>query len=95
MKTIALEKGMDELKTALEQRGYRTVYEDEIASYVDAYLYTDPYVLGQQSFHASLNNSLLSGTTAENASILLVNAKDKTPDEIIAMIENRVYSPLF
>lgn len=95
MKVIAIERGMDELKAALEQRGYQTVFEDEIGSYVSTYVYEDPNILGQQAFHASLNNSLLSGTEADNASIFLVNAKGKTPDEVIAMIENRVYSPLF
>ena len=95
MKTIALERGLDELKAILEQKGYQAVYEDEITGYVSAYVYQDPNMLGQQTFHASLNNCLLSGTTAENAGILLVSARDRTPDEIIGMIENRVYSPLF
>jgi hypothetical protein len=95
MKTIAIERGLEELKAILEQRGYHAVYEDEITGYVSAYVYQGPNTLGQQAFHSSLNNSLLSGTAAENTGILLVNARDKTPDEIIAMIENRIYSPLF
>lgn len=95
METIALERGLENLKAALEQRGYHAVFEDEITGYVSAYVYQGENTLGQQALHASLNNSLLSATDSENAGILLINARDRTPDEIIAMIENRVYSPLF
>jgi hypothetical protein len=95
MKTIALERGLDDLKAILEQRGYDTVYEDEINGYVSAYIYQEQDILSRQTFHASLNNSLLSDTASLDSSILLIHARGKSPDEIISVIENRVYSPLF
>jgi hypothetical protein len=95
MKKIAFQRGLDQLKAALEQKGYDTVFEDEIDGYVTAYIYQDQHTLGEQTFHASLNGSLLSGPAPPNPGILLINAKNKSPEDIIAMIENRIYSPLF
>lgn len=95
MKTIAFQRGLEQLKSTLEQRGYDTIYEDEIDGYISAYIYQNQHTLGEQTFHASLNSSLLSGPTAPNPGILLINAKDKSTEDIIDMIENRIYSPLF
>ena len=95
MKTIALERGLEELKRILEQQGYSTVYEDEVTGYVSAYIYREQRILGQQPFPASLESGLLSGAESPDSSILLIYAGDKSPEEIISMIESRVYSPLF
>ena len=96
MKTVVLERGMDDLKTTLEQRGYSIVYTDEITGGdISAYIYEDDNTLVQSSFHSSLNNSFTSAATAVQPGILLINAKDKQPDQIISIIENRLYSPLF
>lgn len=95
MKTIALERGLEPLKQILEEKGYHTVYEDEMDGWVSAYIYQDTNAIGQQSLHTTLNNSLMSNTSEVNPGVLLIQAKDRTPEQIIYMIENRVYSPLF
>lgn len=95
MKKIALQRGLDQLKDELEQKGYETVFEDEIDGYITAYIYQDQHSLAEQTFHASLNESLLSGPAPPNPGILLINAKDKSTEEITAIIENRIYSRLF
>lgn len=95
MKTIALERGLEPLKQILEENGYHTVFADEMDAWVSAYIYQDNNALGQHSLHSSLNNSFISSTTEVNTGILLIQARDKTPEQIIYMIENRVYSPLF
>ena len=94
-KRQALERGLEDLKNALEERGYHTVFADEMNSYVSAYIYQEQNTLGQQNFHDSLNSSMMMNTASPNYGVLLIQAKDKTPDQIISMIENRVYSPLF
>ncbi len=95
MKTIALERGLEALKQILDEKGYQTVFADEMDTWVSAYIYQDRNALGQQSLLGSLNNSFMSTTTEANSGVLLIQAKDQTTEQIIYMIENRVYSPLF
>lgn len=95
MKTIALERGLEALKQKLEEKGYHTVFADEMDAWVSAYIYLDNNALGKQSLHSSLNNSFMSNTTEANSGVLLIQASNNTPEQIIYMIENRVYSPLF
>ena len=45
------------------------------------------------SFNSSLTNT--SFTDQDSAGILLIQARDKTPEQVVAMIEHRLYSPLF
>ncbi len=93
MKIIALERGLDELKQFLDERGYNTVYADEADTAVSVYIYQEQNALGQISLHSSLNNTTL--TDQGSSGILLIQARDKTPEQVVAMIENRLYSPLF
>lgn len=95
MKCIALERGLEPLKLILENKGYRTVFADEMDEWVSAYIYQDQNALGQQSLHSSLNNSLVSSTNEAGSGVLLIQAGNRTPEQIIYMIESRVYSPLF
>jgi len=94
MTTVALERGLDELKSYLDSQGYKTVYADEIDGYVSVYIYLDQNALGRQTLHAALDNSLMSGPASPGSGILLINARNKTNEEIKYMIENRTYSPL-
>ena len=93
MKIIALERGLEELKQFLDERGYNTVYADEADTAVSVYIYQEQNALGQISLHSSLNNTTL--TDQGSSGILLIQARDKTPEQVVAMIENRLYSPLF
>jgi hypothetical protein len=93
VKIIALERGLDELKQFLDERGYNTVYADEADTAVSVYIYQEQNALGQISLHSSLNNTTL--TDQGSSGILLIQARDKTPEQVVAMIENRLYSPLF
>ncbi|MGI6569821.1 MAG: YkuS family protein [Caldicoprobacterales bacterium] len=95
MKIIALERGLEELKPALEARGYKAVFADEIEGSISAYIYQGQNLLGQQSFHSALNNFLLTDSAERNTGVLLIQAANKTVDQIISIIENRTYSPLF
>lgn len=93
MKIIALERGLEELKQFLDERGYNTVYADEADTAVSVYIYQEQNALGQISLHSSLNNTTL--TDQGSSGILLIQARDKTPEQVVAMIESRLYSPLF
>jgi hypothetical protein len=95
MQTIILERGMEELKTILEQHGYHTVYEDEGSSTATCYIYRGQNPLSQKTFPSFQNIEGIFDAAASGPNILMIPAENKTPEEIIAMIENRVYSPLF
>jgi len=91
---IAIEKGLENLKEQLEQKGYKCFYigEDGVA---DAIIYKDkdnhPYfqVNNSQSFTSLKDrNTGISGA-------LLINAENKTIDQIIDILNRRTYSPLF
>ncbi|NLU36288.1 MAG: hypothetical protein GXX01_04610 [Clostridiales bacterium] len=93
MKVIAIERGLEELKQSLEEKGYNTVFADEADTPVSVYIYKDQNALEQVSFQSSTGSRLQEDSGA--AGVLLIPGSDKTPEQIIAMIENRVYTPLF
>jgi hypothetical protein len=90
---IAIQKGMENIKSVLESRGNEVFYigENKVA---DAVLYkevdTHPYY--------EVNNvpSAVAQSIGGNASFgaLLVNVTNKSIDDIINILEKRVYSPL-
>lgn len=90
---IAIQKDLGSIKKELESRGHEVFYigENKVA---DAVLYkevdTHPYY--------AINNlpSAASASTNGNAAYgtLLVNITNKSMDDIIRIIEKRVYSPL-
>lgn len=93
MKIIALERGLEELKQFLDDNGYTTIFADESDSAVSVYIYQDHNGLEHMSFNSSLTNT--SFTDQDSEGILLIQARDKTPEQVVAMIEHRLYSPLF
>jgi len=90
---IAIQKGLENIKDHLESRGHQVFYigENKVA---DAVLYretdTHPYY--------EVNNvpSAASASTAGNSGYgaLLVNVTNKSMEDIIRILERRVYSPL-
>ncbi|MCQ1531667.1 YkuS family protein [Lutispora saccharofermentans] len=90
---IAVEKGLKSLKEQLESMGYECFYigENRVA---DAIIYKDkdnqPYFEVNKS---SITNALSSyGASAHGA--LLINAGNKSIDEIVNILTRRTYSPL-
>ncbi|MGI6427694.1 MAG: YkuS family protein [Natronincolaceae bacterium] len=85
MKRIAIQQGLDEVKKGLQNRGYEVVgYEDK--GHIDAIVYR------------SVDSSMENVNDSENGNIhgaILVNATNKTIDEIEHIIETRRYGGLF
>lgn len=85
MKRVAVQNNLVELKEELRSRGYEVVdFYDK--GHVDAIVYIDDY-----NGIKSVNNE--SGLNTIGA--VLINAKNKTLDQIIYVIENRRYEGLF
>lgn len=91
---IAIEKGLEGLKKQLESRGFQCFYIGE-GGVADAVIYKDkdshPYFEVNKSPMMSKYNSL--NSTLPGA--LLINAENKSVDEIIRILTTRTYSPLF
>ena len=91
---IAFEKGLESLKHQLEERGYKCFYigEDGVA---DAIIYKDkdnhPYFQVNNSPQVTNVSNYGAGVTGA----LLINAENKTIDEIISILNRKTYSPLF
>ena len=87
---IAIQKGLDNLKNTLQSMGFTVFYigENQVA---DAVLYNEPDTYP----YYDVNN--IPSATASTAAYgtLLVNVSNKSEDEIVKILNSRVYSPLF
>lgn len=90
---IAIQTGLDNLKDQLESRGHQVFYigEHKVA---DAVLYkdTDTHPYYEVNNVPSAVSASLTGNTGFGA--LLVNVTNKSIEDIIRILEKRVYSPL-
>lgn len=91
---IAIQKGLENYKDKLEQQGHRVFYigEDQVA---DAVLYNEPdtYPYYEVNSIPSVTASTAGGNTGFGT--LLVNVSNKSDEEVIRILDKRVYSPLF
>lgn len=85
MKRVALQQGLENLGEELKSRGYEVVaYGDQ--GHIDAIVYSDIY-----SGLSSVNNS----AEGNAYGAILINANNKTVDEIVHIIDTRRYERLF
>jgi hypothetical protein len=85
MKRIAIQNNLEELRNELAGRGYEIIdFNDK--GHVDAVVYTDDY-----SGIKSINNE--AGVNPLGA--VLINARGKTIEQVIYVIESRRYEGLF
>ena len=91
---IAIQRGLEELKSTLQSRGFTVFYIGENNA-ADAVLYNEPDTYP----YYDINNipSASASTLGTNAAYgaLLVNVSNKTDEEIVKILNSRVYSPLF
>lgn len=83
--TVAVEKGLDNMKKALLKMGY-TVVDAKSNIYADAYVFSG----GQNS--ALSSNMCLS---QEHNGVLLINVRNKSAEDIDRILKSRLYSPIF
>lgn len=90
---IALQRGLENIKEELENRGNEVFYigENKLA---DAVLYkeVDTYPYYEVNNLPSAAGASIDGNLAYGT--LLVNVTNKSMEEIIRILEKRVYSPL-
>ena len=89
---IAIQRGLEDIKSELESRGNEVFYigENRMA---DAVLYKEA---DTRPYYAVNNVPSTAALSNENISYgaLLVNVTNKSMDDIIRILEKRIYSPL-
>ena len=102
--TVAVQKGMKTMMQQLRQRGYDVVTFGEYNYPIDAIVYA-----GQGLESSYIKNNNVPNLAAEMSieghgdrtngdrsyGVLMVNASQKSIDEIDQILKNKVYSPLF
>jgi len=79
---VAVENGLDNIKNYLLSKGFCVV--DMNFSFIDAFIYL-----------RKENLSLYNSSSNTNKSILMVNAYNKTNQDIERILTSKLYSPLF
>jgi len=94
---VAIARGLEGIKEKLEQRGYQVVYEDEYPYPVDAYIYINHpnWMELSDEIRPELTSSVEKRSNHKHHGVLIINAQNKSIDEIEQILNNRVYSPLF
>ncbi|HZK34319.1 MAG TPA: YkuS family protein [Bacillota bacterium] len=93
MTKIAVDKGLDKLKYALEEKGYLVETADELSGEISAYIYNDKFPARPKSNIKEKDLDL--ATQLADGGYLLIRAGGREPEQIIEIIEQRLYSPLF
>lgn len=89
---IAVQRGLENLKKELENRGYEVFYIGEHKT-ADAVLYNE---VDTYPYYEVNNLSLaVSDDTNHAYGALLLNVTNKSTEEILSILERRTYSPLF
>ncbi|HHV19770.1 MAG TPA: hypothetical protein GXZ27_13200 [Thermoanaerobacterales bacterium] len=91
-RVIALEEGLEEIGEFLKNRGFQVVAWGDQNFAVDAVVYMGRRLDEIQStqFSPALE-SVYDYSGGQSYGVLLVNAQNRTPQEIYEIIKNRVY----
>ena len=90
---IAIEKGLEELKEKLESYGHKVFYIGDNNT-ADAVLYEE---MDRHPYYEVNNVPSVTANAGDNVSYgaLLINVRNKSFDQIVRMLDSRLYSPLF
>ncbi len=93
---IGIQKGLDSLKEQLEKRGYYVVEAEQFQHGVDVYIYRGIQAEGVlENFSVTKQAPMAGIRDSSSLGVLMINAYNKTIDEIEEILQNRVYTSLF
>ena len=87
--TIAISPGLSGMAAQLRERGYNVVEYGRYSFPIDALVYLG----GAGDYNVFTDTHLRSAS--RHFGILMVNAENKTVDEVDSALKRRLYSPLF
>ena len=91
---IAVEDGLENLTSELRARGYTVVHYPEYGGVVDAFIYKDDMIQSMAQYQNSFTTDSLENSNSSYG-VLVVNANNKSVEQIEAILQKRLYSPLF
>ena len=91
--TVAVENGLDQVAAFLHRNGYRVVAAGTFHGPIDALVYGGAHIPPTlESGNYPQANAAMPDVPG---GVLMVSAYGKTPEQIHAVLQSRVYSPLF
>ncbi len=94
---VGIQKGLEELKKQLQNKGYYVVEVEKYKHPIDAYVYIGTRAEGVIE-GLSITNQFYTGMESRESKglgVLMINAYNKTIEEIEQILQDRVYTPLF
>lgn len=92
---VALEEGLEDIEKFLRKKGLQTVSLESGNLAVDAVVYKDRRLSEMPLEHLTSSLDSAYDYNGEGAfGVLLVNAQNKTPQQVYEIIKNRVYEHL-
>lgn len=93
---IAVEEGLGDISEQLRQRGYTIVSYPEYGGVVDAFLYKQDMLSSiNQYTNSFITEPLENQISNPSHGVLIINANNKTADQVEEIIKKRLYSSLF
>ena len=92
---VALEEGLEDIEKYLREKGIHIVSLEDEQSPVDAIVYKGRSISEIQLDHLNNVSNSIDNYNGENSfGVLLVNAQNKTPQQVYEIIKNRAYEHL-
>lgn len=93
---IAVEDGLEDLSEQLRNKGYTIVRYPEYGGIVDAFIYKEDMIQSMTHYKNSFGiDSLENQSSNTSYGVLVVNASNKSVEQIEVILQKRLYSPLF
>ncbi|MDK2798678.1 MAG: hypothetical protein PWP27_1171 [Clostridiales bacterium] len=96
---VAVQRGLENIKDKLREKGYDVVTFGEYNYPIDAVIYTgnrlEASFIKNNNIPNLMSQSLGMEHVDRSYGVLLINATHKTIEEIDTMLKRKTYSPLF
>lgn len=93
---IAVENGLGDISRQLRERGYTIVSYPEYGGVVDAFIYKEDMIQSITQYQNSFTMGTLENHNSNGSyGVLIVNANNKSVEQIEEILKKRLYSPLF
>lgn len=93
---IAVDAGLENISDQLVKRGYTIVNYPGYNGVVDAIIYKKNMISHINEYQNSVMvNALENNNTKPSQGVLVINANNKSANQIEEILRSRVYSPLF
>lgn len=87
IRTVAVQQGLTEIKDKLEQEGYDVVDITNTERDIIAMVYSSSISPEEYEYEQDMSNALSSSTGSSEGFVLMLNAAEMSPDEVVSRIK--------